>query len=38
MDHPFPILSIKVGAINGVQPADMHLSKFAALITEAEWF
>lgn len=38
IDQPLPICSIKVGAIKGVTPADMHLNKLAALITEAECF
>lgn len=38
IDQPLPILSISVGAIKGVQPADMHRKRLAALITDAEWF
>lgn len=38
IDQPLPIFSINVGAIKGVQPADMHFNKFAALMTEAECF
>lgn len=38
IDQPLPIFSINAGAIRGVQPAEMHLSKLAALMTEAECF
>lgn len=37
-DQPLPMWSIKVGATSGVQPAETHLIRLAALITDAECF
>lgn len=37
-DQPFPIWPINVGATSGVQPAETHLIKLAAPMTEAECF